>query len=154
MEMFLRSTKRRKDGKDLLYFSVVENRRVSGGKTVQRTVLYLGKTNDRQHGERRWKCSMNLVAANANCKDKLVCQRDRYKDRKVLRLGQHEAVDICTFLDTSAATVSHQQFQHAIPMVCLGKARRRPRRRLSLPLSSFLLELGCSLSWSRCSKPQ
>jgi transposase len=46
--MFLRSTNRRKDGKDHRYFSVVENRRVSGGKTVQRTVLYLGEINDRQ----------------------------------------------------------------------------------------------------------
>ena len=46
--MFLRSTNRRKDGKDHRYFSVVENRRVSGGKTVQRTVLYLGEINDQQ----------------------------------------------------------------------------------------------------------
>jgi hypothetical protein len=46
--MFLRSTNRRKDGKDHRYFSVVENRRLPGGKTAQRTVLYLGEINDRQ----------------------------------------------------------------------------------------------------------
>jgi hypothetical protein len=46
--MFLRSTNRRKDGKDHRYFSVVENRRLPGGKTVQRTVLYLGEINDQQ----------------------------------------------------------------------------------------------------------
>jgi transposase len=46
--MFLRSTNRRKDGKDHRYFSIVENRRVPGGKTVQRTVLYLGEINDQQ----------------------------------------------------------------------------------------------------------
>ena len=46
--MFLRSTNRRKDGKDHRYFSVVENRRVPGGKSVQRTVLYLGEINDQQ----------------------------------------------------------------------------------------------------------
>ena len=46
--MFLRSTNRKKDGKDHRYFSVVENRRVSSGKTVQRTVLYLGEINDTQ----------------------------------------------------------------------------------------------------------
>ena len=46
--MFLRGTLRKKDGKEHRYFSVVENRRVSGGKTVQRTVLYLGEINDRQ----------------------------------------------------------------------------------------------------------
>ena len=44
--MFLRSTNREKDGKDHRYFSIVENRRVSTGKTVQRTVLYLGEIND------------------------------------------------------------------------------------------------------------
>lgn len=46
--MFLRATNRRKDGKDHRYFSVVENRRVSSGKTAQRTVLYLGEINDSQ----------------------------------------------------------------------------------------------------------
>jgi len=46
--MFLRYTNRKKDGKDHRYFSVVENQRVSSGKTVQRTVLYLGEINDTQ----------------------------------------------------------------------------------------------------------
>jgi len=46
--MFLRSTNRKKDGKDHRYFSVVENRRLPGGKTTQRTVLYLGEINDQQ----------------------------------------------------------------------------------------------------------
>src|SRR3989441_1198613 len=46
--MFLRSTTRKKDGKDHRYFSVVENRRVSSGKTVQRMVVYLGEINDTQ----------------------------------------------------------------------------------------------------------
>src|SRR3954467_15897836 len=40
--MFLRYKVRRKDGKEHRYWSVVENRRVSGGRTVQRHVLYLG----------------------------------------------------------------------------------------------------------------
>ena len=46
--MFLRSTNRKKDGKDHRYFSVVENQRVTAAKTVQRTVLYLGEINDTQ----------------------------------------------------------------------------------------------------------
>lgn len=46
--MFLRSTNRKKDGKSHRYFSVVENQRVSGNKSVQRTVLYLGEINDSQ----------------------------------------------------------------------------------------------------------
>ena len=46
--MFLRSINRKKDGKDHRYFSIVENRRVPDGRTVQRTVLYLGEINDQQ----------------------------------------------------------------------------------------------------------
>jgi hypothetical protein len=46
--MFLRSTNRRKDGKSHRYFSVVENQRVAGDRTTQRTVLYLGEINDSQ----------------------------------------------------------------------------------------------------------
>src|SRR5271163_728988 len=46
--MFLRSTSRKKDGKSHRYYSVVENQRVTGDKTVQRTVLYLGEINDSQ----------------------------------------------------------------------------------------------------------
>ncbi len=46
--MFLRAHKRFKNGKQHRYFSIVENRRVAGGKVVQRTVLYLGEVNDSQ----------------------------------------------------------------------------------------------------------
>ena len=46
--MFLRHKLRRKDGKEHRYWSIVENRRVSGGRTVQRQVLYLGEINDSQ----------------------------------------------------------------------------------------------------------
>src|SRR5215204_3176911 len=56
--MFLRSTNRKKDGKDHRYFSVVENRRLSSGKTAQRTVLYLGEINDQQEGA--WRKSLDV----------------------------------------------------------------------------------------------
>ena len=46
--MFLRCTKRKKDGKEHRYWNVVENRRVRGGRVVQRQVLYLGEINDSQ----------------------------------------------------------------------------------------------------------
>ncbi len=46
--MFLRHKICRKDGKEHRYWSIVENRRVSGGRTVQRHVLYLGEINDSQ----------------------------------------------------------------------------------------------------------
>jgi len=44
--MFLRPTSRRKDGKLHRYWSVVENRRVRGGRFVQKTLLYLGEISD------------------------------------------------------------------------------------------------------------
>src|SRR5260221_14461843 len=46
--MFLRSTKRWKDGKAHYYWSLVENRRCRGSRVVQHTVLYLGEINDSQ----------------------------------------------------------------------------------------------------------
>ncbi len=46
--MFLRFTTRKKNGKEHRYYSLVENRRVSGGRVVQRPVLYLGEINDSQ----------------------------------------------------------------------------------------------------------
>lgn len=46
--MFLRCSKRLKDGKEHRYWSIVENKRVSGGKVAQRHVLYLGEVNDSQ----------------------------------------------------------------------------------------------------------
>jgi hypothetical protein len=52
--MFLRSTTRKKDGKEHTCFSIVENKRVAGGRVVQRHVLYLGEINDqRQEAWRR-----------------------------------------------------------------------------------------------------
>ena len=45
--MFLRSYKRKKNGKEHRYWSVVENRRTASG-LVQRPVLYLGEINDSQ----------------------------------------------------------------------------------------------------------
>src|ERR1700733_9296103 len=46
--MFLRHKIRRKDGKEHRAWSVVENRRVEGGRVVQRQVAYLGEINDSQ----------------------------------------------------------------------------------------------------------
>ena len=51
--MFLRSTQRKKNDRIHRYFSVVENRRLPGSRTVQRTVLYLGEINDQQQASWR-----------------------------------------------------------------------------------------------------
>jgi hypothetical protein len=54
--MFLRHKIRKKDGKEHRTFSIVENRRVAGGRVVQRHVLYLGEINDSQ--ELAWRKSI------------------------------------------------------------------------------------------------
>jgi len=63
--MFLRSTNRKKDGKDHRYFSIVENRRVPAGKTVQRTVLYLGEINDQQQAA--WRKTLEVFDEQEQC---------------------------------------------------------------------------------------
>ena len=59
--MFLRSKIRRKDGKEHRSWSVVENRRVAGGRVVQRHVLYLGEINSTQ--ELAWRRSIEVMEA-------------------------------------------------------------------------------------------
>ena len=56
--MYLRSTRRKKDGKEHRYFSVVESRRLSDGRVAQRTVLYLGEINGQQQAA--WRKSLEV----------------------------------------------------------------------------------------------
>lgn len=56
--MFLRATTRKKDGKEHRYWSIVENRRLPGGRVLQRHVLYLGEINSSQ--ERAWRKSIEV----------------------------------------------------------------------------------------------
>jgi hypothetical protein len=57
--MFLRASTRKKDGKEHRYWSVVENRRVAGGRVVQRHVLYLGEINSSQ--QIAWRRSIEVL---------------------------------------------------------------------------------------------
>lgn len=61
--MFLRSTIRKKDGKEHRTWSVVETRRVAGGKVVQRPVLYLGEINVSQAAA--WRKSIAVLEDGA-----------------------------------------------------------------------------------------
>jgi Transposase DDE domain len=62
--MFLRATIRKKDGKEHRYWSLVENKRVSGGRVVQRHVLYLGEINSSQ--ELAWRKSIEVLEQGAD----------------------------------------------------------------------------------------
>ncbi len=61
--MFLRATTRKKDGKEHRYWSIVENRRLSGGRVLQRHVLYLGEINSSQ--ELAWRKSIEVFEDGA-----------------------------------------------------------------------------------------
>jgi transposase len=56
--MFLRYTTRKKNGKEHRYYSLVENRRVAGGRVVQRHALYLGEINDSQ--QEAWRKTIEI----------------------------------------------------------------------------------------------
>jgi Transposase DDE domain len=62
--MFLRATIRKKDGKEHRYWSLVENKRVSGGRVLQRPVLYLGEINSSQ--ELAWRKSIEVLEAGGD----------------------------------------------------------------------------------------
>lgn len=62
--MFLRSKRRFKDGKEHRYWSIVENHRSTGGRVVQRQVLYLGEINDTQQAA--WCKSVEVLEGDAS----------------------------------------------------------------------------------------
>ena len=62
--MFLRAKIRRKDGKEHRSWSLVENKRVKGGRVVQRHVLYLGEINSSQ--ELAWRKSIEVLEDGAD----------------------------------------------------------------------------------------
>jgi hypothetical protein len=61
--MFLRQTRRKKDGKTHSYWSVVENHRLGTGRVVQRHVLYLGEISPSQAAA--WRKSIELFDKGA-----------------------------------------------------------------------------------------
>lgn len=74
--MFLRCNKRKKDGKEHRYWSIVENRRLSGRRTVQRHVLYLGEINDSQ--QQAWCKSIEVFDEQAeDCRALSLFPEDR-----------------------------------------------------------------------------
>ena len=79
--MFLRKTPRKKDGKTHDYWSVVENKRVAGGRVVQRHVLSLGRSTPRRQrsGARPSRSSMMTrdIRGHSRCSPKIALRRHR-----------------------------------------------------------------------------
>ena len=61
--MFLRQTRRKKDGKTHTYWNIVENKRLDGGRVVQRHVLYLGEINSSQAAA--WRKAIEVLDEDA-----------------------------------------------------------------------------------------
>ena len=72
--MFLKATKRRKDGKVHLYWSLVENVRV-GRRVFQRQALYLGELNDSQRTE--WQHAVEAFDEKGNARQLKLFPEDR-----------------------------------------------------------------------------
>jgi hypothetical protein len=73
--MFLRCKIRRKDGKEHRSWSVVENRRVRGGRVVQRHVLHLGEINDSQRAA--WARAIEIFGDGRGAKQIALFPEDR-----------------------------------------------------------------------------
>ncbi len=73
--MFLRATKRIKDGKEHRYWSIVESKRCQGSRVVQRQVLYLGEINDSQKAA--WCKTIDVVMEDARSRQIAIFPQDR-----------------------------------------------------------------------------
>lgn len=93
--MFLRATTRKKDGKEHRYWSIVENRRLAGGRVLQRHVLYLGEINSTQ--ERAWRKSVEVFD-------------ERAQELRTLALFPEDRIDACA-TDASALRLRLSQLR-------------------------------------------
>jgi transposase len=86
--MFLRQNKRHKNGKTHRYFSVVENRRTSGGNTTQRQVLYLGEINDSQ--QQAWRRTLEVFDEDR----RQYCELSLFPDDHPLPPGEANTISV------------------------------------------------------------
>ncbi len=59
MPMYLKKHKRKKNGKVNTYYSIAEKRKVSGGRFLEKMVLYLGEISDSQ--QKSWQRSIEII---------------------------------------------------------------------------------------------
>ena len=83
--MFLRHNKRIKGGKEHRYWSVVENRRISSERTVQKTLLYLGEINDSERAG--WTRAIEAVDEQNRTRQINLFPEDRTPDPALIPAG-------------------------------------------------------------------
>ncbi len=87
--MYLRVRKRKKNGKIHRYWSIVESRRISGDRIIQKQLLYLGELNDVQHAG--WVQAINALQPASEQAQQLALFPD---DVKVLPILNYPIVQI------------------------------------------------------------
>jgi hypothetical protein len=106
--MYLRFARRRKDGKEHRYWSIVESRRCAGGRVVQRPVLYLGEIKDSQHAawcrvieafdegsEGAWHGLEDEPGANAGRRERRLPSCPRNSVRTLVQMPAYHAQPFC-----------------------------------------------------------
>ena len=86
--MFFKCNKRYKEGKNHRYWNIVENKRLSGGRVVQRQVLYLGEINDAQ--KNAWRKTIEVFEED----DKLPKQMLLFPEDKPLDEEESKAIRV------------------------------------------------------------
>ena len=94
--MFLRKTPRKKDGKTHDYWSVVENKRVAGGRVVQRHVLYLGEINSSQAAV--WRKAIEVLDETRDIREHFRCSpRIAARASRPIRQSSNFACRTCSY---------------------------------------------------------
>jgi transposase len=92
--MFLKCSARLKDGKEHRYWSIVENKRVTDGRVIQRHVLYLGEINSSQQAS--WRRTIDLLEVGQPRRRTVAlfaedrAPADGEEDESMVRLKVHE----------------------------------------------------------------
>lgn len=86
--MFLRQNHRKKNGKTHRYFTVVENRRLVGGGSTQRQVLYLGEINDSQ--QQAWRRTLSVFDEDRG----QYCQLSLFPGDRPLPPGEADLISV------------------------------------------------------------
>jgi transposase len=86
--VFLRQNNRKKNGKSHRYFTIVENRRIAGGRTTQRQVLYLGEINDSQ--QEAWRRTLSVFDEDR----RQYCELSLFPDDRPLPPGALDSISV------------------------------------------------------------
>ena len=122
--MFLRKTPRKKDGKTHDYWSVVENKRVAGGRVVQRHVLYLGEINSSQAAVWRKAIEVSMttrdIRGHSRCSPKIAAPASR-----PTRRSSNFACRTCGYAGRANGVIAHSGLSGSCSGMFAASTKRR-----------------------------